>query len=96
PWTFAGAYYHWSQDAYVAAGGAVCSTNGSGIKSSNCAGDVNQGSFVVDYAFNKHFDVYAGLTYSDINGGLANGFYKETSSNTESNTAVATGMRLKF
>ena len=36
------------------------------------------------------------LTYSDINGGLANGFYKETSSNTESNTAVATGMRLKF
>ncbi|MGB9025500.1 MAG: porin, partial [Rhodomicrobium sp.] len=62
PWTFAGAYYHWSQDAYVAAGGAVCSTNGSGIKSSNCAGDVNQGSFVVDYAFNKHFDVYAGLT----------------------------------
>ena len=54
------------------------------------AGDLNQGSLLVDYTFNKHFDVYAGVTYSDIAGGLANGFLQDN------NTAVATGLRLKF
>ncbi len=56
----------------------------------NCSGDLNQGSFLVDYTFNKHFDVYAGVTYSEISGGLASGFL-------QSNDATfATGLRLKF
>jgi predicted porin len=57
---------------------------------SNCAGDYRVGSFVVDYAFTKHFDVYAGVTYSDIGGGLGNGYL------TSSATSVSTGLRLKF
>lgn len=31
-------------------------------------------SFVVDWQFAKKFDAYAGLMFSQVNGGLANGF----------------------
>ena len=54
------------------------------------AGTVNDGSFVVDYQFNKHFDVYAGVNYSAIDGGLASGYLANN------NTSVVTGARLKF
>jgi hypothetical protein len=40
----------------------------------NCSGELNQGSFLIDYTFNKHFDIYAGVTMSDIGGGLPSGF----------------------
>jgi len=30
--------------------------------------------FVVDWQFAKKFDAYAGLMFSQVNGGLANGF----------------------
>ncbi len=56
-----------------------------------CSGDLNWESFVVDYTFNKHFDVYAGVSTSNVAGGYANGFThdKET-------TNAITGLRLKF
>jgi len=56
----------------------------------NLAGTVNDGSFVADYQFNKHFDVYAGVNYSVIDGGLASGFLANN------NTSVVTGARVKF
>ncbi len=56
----------------------------------NCAGDINWGSFVVDYTFSKHFDVYAGVTVEELSGGLASAYLQ-----TE-NVSVATGLRLKF
>ena len=45
---------------------------------------------MVDYAFNKHFDVYAGVAWNDVSGGLANGFLATD------NTLFSTGLRLKF
>ena len=33
---------------------------------SNCSGDYNQASFLIDYTVNKHFDVYAGVTSPSI------------------------------
>jgi len=56
----------------------------------NCAGDLNQASFVVDYAFTKHFDVYGGVTWSETTGGLNSGFLQSD------NVGVVSGLRLKF
>jgi hypothetical protein len=57
---------------------------------SNCSGDLNQGSFLVDYTFNRHLDMYAGVTFMEQTGGLNSGFL-------ENNIwEVATGLRLKW
>jgi len=45
---------------------------------------------VIDYQFNKHLDVYAGVNYSTIDGGLASGYLANN------NTSIVTGARLKF
>ncbi len=57
---------------------------------SNCSGDLNQGSFLVDYRFNKHFDVYAGVSYSAVGDGLSSGYLNDNT------TFFMTGARLKF
>ncbi len=57
---------------------------------SNCSGDYNMVSGLVDYTFNKHFDVYAGVGFSEVSGGLASGFLNDNT------TLFMTGMRLKF
>jgi hypothetical protein len=57
---------------------------------SNCSGDFNQGSFLIDYTVNRHFDIYAGVTFTDQTGGLNSGFL-------EDNTwAFASGVRIKW
>jgi predicted porin len=95
PWSFTGAYYHFDQNSWRTGTGAgtACADNGSGkfnSKTSNCAGNFDMGSFLIDYAFNKHFDVYAGVNYSVVDGGLASGFLQDNS------TLFMTGARLKF
>ena len=45
---------------------------------------------MMDYIYSKHFDVYAGISYQDLTGGMESGYL---SSN---NTFFATGMRIKF
>jgi predicted porin len=37
----------------------------------SCGGRLNEGSLYVDHRFTKRFDVYAGIAYSDVSGGLA-------------------------
>ncbi len=92
-WNFTGAFYHVDQNAYVSKG-KTCATAAlptTGIQiNSNCAGSYNDGSFVADYQFNKHFDVYAGVNYSTLDGGLASGYLNDNQ------TTVATGLRLRF
>lgn len=88
-WSFTGAYYHLEQNHYQ--GSATAAQTGSPNKQAgNLAGSYNDGSFVVDYRFNKHFDVYAGVNYSIIDGGLASGYLAN------GQTSVVTGARLKF
>ncbi len=114
PWSFTGAYYHISQNGSGALGVigapgkfANCfgSTVGLGPKNLLCAGDFNEASFVIDYAFNKHFDVYGGVNYSQVANGLAYGNPGTPNAgpgsvsgmgNSKDETTVMTGMRLKF
>ncbi|MGB9024855.1 MAG: porin [Rhodomicrobium sp.] len=101
--SFTAAYYRLGQDAYrtsAAAGTNTCAFITSGNRATagfvgnpvagNCAGDLNQVSFLIDYPLNKHFDVYSGISYSEVSGGLACGFL---SGNT---AAFVSGLRLKF
>jgi predicted porin len=92
PWAFTGAYYHFDQNSWrTGAAGTAC-TKGAAFNSasSNCAGNFDMGSFLVDYTFNKHFDIYAGVNYSKVDGGLASGFLVDDS------FLFMTGMRLRF
>jgi predicted porin len=96
PWTLTGAYYHMSQDAFKTTGTWGGSSGSAACVSTNvnCAGNLNWGSFTVDYAFNKHFDVYSGISYSQLDGGLASA--SGTAYPHLDNTSVVSGLRLKF
>ena len=63
---------------------------GSGPRSSSCAGGENFVSGYVDYHFTKRFDAYAGLTVSEVYGGMAAGFPYTT------DVAPTVGIRYKF
>ncbi len=90
-WSFTAAYYHLDQPAFSSASILSSPQVGSpNQQKAYTAGSSNDASFVVDYQFNKHFDIYAGLNYSDIDGGLASGYLANE------NTSVVTGARLKF
>jgi len=65
-----GAYYHYDQPAFGAA--VNCAANAAAF--ANCHGTFDALSFVVDWQFAKKFDVYAGIMFSQVNGGLANGY----------------------
>ncbi|SHN72798.1 porin [Bradyrhizobium erythrophlei] len=56
----------------VAAQQAACAANSA--SQSNCNGGEDMVSLVVDWRFARHVDVFAGVAYSQRNGGLANGF----------------------
>jgi hypothetical protein len=95
PWTLAAAYYYYHQDEYVDNKGKNCASaakasSGNILTPGNCAGDENVTSFLVDYKFDKHFDVYSGVSYSEVGGGLASGFLNSN------NTTFASGLRIKF
>jgi predicted porin len=101
-WSFTGAYYHVDQNSFVA-DGVACTQGGASL--SQCAGSYDQGSFLVDYEINKHFDVYAGITYARVNDGLAANFQGTSSANdggtkgtatSVDTTDIVTGARLRF
>jgi predicted porin len=60
-------YYHEMQNDFRVP--SICSPT-SGFRSS-CAGTLDEVSLYADYHFTKRFDVYAGIAYSDVTGGLA-------------------------
>jgi predicted porin len=60
-------YYHEMQNDYRVP--STCSAT-AGFRTS-CAGTLDEVSLYVDYHFTKRFDVYGGIAYSDVTGGLA-------------------------
>jgi len=64
-----GAYYHYDQPHF---GAPVNCADAAAF--ANCHGTFDAVSFVADWQFAKKFDAYAGLMFSQVNGGLANGF----------------------
>jgi predicted porin len=82
-----GAYYGYKQNAYGTGANAGCSTNQSGT----CSGTLDDISFDADYRLSKRFDAFAGVMYSGVHDGLANGYLFHT---TDITTTV--GVRFKF
>ena len=60
-------YYHELQNDFRLP--STCSPT-AGFRSS-CGGTLNETSLYMDHHFTKRFDVYAGVAYSDVSGGLA-------------------------
>jgi predicted porin len=77
------AYYHYDQNSF---GAKFCNT----AAASTCAGQLNAVSFDVDWQFAKKFDLYAGMMYSAVHNGLANGYQ------VFNNFAPTAGLRFRF
>jgi predicted porin len=82
-----GAYYHYDQPFFGAP--VDCSAGGSATPAT-CHGTMNAVSFAADWQFAKKFDAYAGVMFSQMNGGLANGFLNRNS------VAPTAGLRFRF
>ena len=100
PWAFTAAWYEIDQNTYIShslnattfnACTFSATTTPSRAWASNCSGSSSTVSGVVDYTFDKHFDVYSGVSWSDVSGGLANGFVGSLE-----NVTWMSGLRVKF
>ncbi len=80
-------YYGLKQNSYGVGANAGCA----GTQAGTCSGNENVYSFSADYRFTKRFDTYAGVMYSSVQGGLANGFIYNT---TNANPTI--GVRYRF
>ncbi|MGA2190422.1 MAG: porin [Steroidobacteraceae bacterium] len=94
-----GAYYHITQNSWTI-GLTPTGTQGIGCTAAGllCSGDFDEVSLVADYIINKHYDVYAGVNWSEVTDGLANGFTGTTvgTSGAENSTTFMWGLRIKF
>lgn len=95
PWSLTAAYYLGHQDFYMK---TPASTPCSDSSHSNCSGSVSVASATVDYAFNKHLDVYGGVVWSGLTGGLASGYTTVTAGYPTTPQAMSflTGVRFRF
>lgn len=81
-------YYHYIQDSFFGtpSGPAPCS----GPEHAQCAGTFDAISAAIDWRFAPKWDVYLGAMFSQVNGGLASGFFKR------SNVDPTMGLRFRF
>jgi predicted porin len=83
------AYYHYVQNSFfgtASAGPAPCS----GSEHAQCAGTFDAISAVIDWKFAPKWDLYAGVMFSQVNSGLANGFLQRN------NIDPTVGVRFRF
>jgi predicted porin len=83
---FTAAYYGYKQNSFATGAHAGCTTD----VNAGCSGTENAISGLLDYRLTKRFDVYFGSFWSQVNDGLANGFYARA------NVATTLGARFKF
>jgi predicted porin len=92
-------YYHEWQNTYDIAPATNCVANTTaaapgatpqGTKKSDCAGTTDAVSAMLDWRPVKRVDVYGGVMFSQVAGGMANGFIHDE------NTAFTGGVRLSF
>ena len=100
-----GAYYHEWQNSFVIGNGTnptgTCNT---AAVSAGCSGTLDAVSLVLDWRFAKHVDVYAGVMYSQVTGGLASNFIvnnigttvQTVGANKSSNFDPGVGLRYQF
>jgi predicted porin len=82
-----GGYYHYAQNNYFATGP---NTGCSGSAHAQCSGTFDAVSAVVDWRFAAKWDTYIGVMFSQVNGGLANGFLQRN------NIDPTLGLRFRF
>jgi predicted porin len=85
-----GAYYHYIQNQFAlgtSGGLPVCANTGA---HGSCAGTEDMASAVIDWRFLPKWDVYLGTFFSQVNGGLANGYLARN------NLATTGGVRFRF
>jgi predicted porin len=97
-----GAYYHEWQNSFVNSSNptGTCSNT----SASSCSGTLDAVSLVVDWRFARHMDMYAGIMYSQVTGGLASGFIVNSAgttvqavgANKSSNYDPGIGLRYQF
>jgi predicted porin len=68
------AYYHQNQNSFIIGNGTNPTGTCNTAISAGCSGTLDAVSFVADWRFAKHFDAYAGVMWSQVQNGLANGF----------------------
>jgi predicted porin len=95
------AYYHEWQNSYVIGNGSNPLGNCSSAISAGCSGTLDAVSFVADWRFARHFDAYAGVMWSQVQNGLANGFalangLPGTTGNKASSYDPTVGLRYQF
>ena len=74
------AYYQEEQNSFR--GGTPATSNAahcSNASLAQCSGQLDTVSFLADYKFAKRFDAYAGIMWSQVYNGLANGFLQRLS-----------------
>jgi predicted porin len=99
-----GAYYHEWQNTFATATTTLAGCAVLASSSNQCSGTLDAVSLVVDWRFAKHVDVYAGVMYSQVNGGLANNFIvnnvgttvQARGGNSSNNYDPGVGLRYQF
>jgi predicted porin len=99
-----GAYYHEWQNTFATSAATLAGCAALASSSSQCSGTLDAVSLVVDWRFARHMDMYAGVMYSQVQGGLANGFIvnnagttvQAVGSNRSSNFDPGIGLRYQF
>jgi predicted porin len=99
-----GAYYHEWQNTFATNSATLAGCAALRSSSSMCSGTEDMVSLVVDWRFARHVDMYAGIAYSQVQGGLANGFIVNsagatvngTGGNKSSNYDPGVGLRYQF
>ena len=99
-----GAYYHEWQNTFATSTATLAGCAALGSSSSQCSGTLDAVSLVVDWRFAKHVDLYAGVMWSQVNGGLANNFIvdrvgttvQSVGRNSSSNYDPGIGIRYQF
>ena len=81
------AYYGYRQNAYGTGSQAGCATDAHSV----CSGTFVAYSVDADYRITKRFDAYAGIMYSSVSDGLANGYLYFTT-----NVNPTIGVRYSF
>lgn len=93
--TAAGVWYHEDQNTFVTNSGistkpSSCNGKSGTAASGNCAGSFDWAAVSLDYQWTKRLDVYAGVSYSQAEDGLASGFTNTSTWN------PAFGARFRF
>lgn len=85
-----GAYYHYDQNNFAASAANLAACNISATNKNYCHGTMDAASAMIDWRFAPKWDTYIGTFFSQMNGGLDNGFLARN------NLATTAGVRFRW